>query len=105
MEEHPADESAVRAALDRILASEAFASTARMSRLLRLVVERSLEGRADEIKEYVLGTEVFDRGPDYDPRLDAIVRVEARRLRTKLDEYYAGPGADDPVLVLIKRGT
>ncbi len=105
MEEHPADESAVRAALDRILASEAFASTARMSRLLRFVVERSLEGRADEIKEYVLGTEVFDRGPDYDPRLDSIVRVEARRLRTKLDEYYAGPGADDPVLIRIKRGT
>lgn len=105
MEEYPADESAVRAALDRILASEAFASTARMSRLLRFVVERALEGRADEIKEYVLGSEVFDRGPEYDPRLDSIVRVEARRLRTKLDEYYSGPGAGDPVLIRIKRGT
>jgi TolB-like protein len=76
-----------------------------MSRLLRFVVERTLDGRADEIKEYVLGTEVFDRGPDYDPRLDSIVRVEARRLRTKLDEYYSGPGASDPVLIRIRRGT
>lgn len=99
------DADAVRAALTRILASDMFASTGRMSRLLRFVVERTLDGHGDEIKEYVLGTEVFDRGADYDPRLDSIVRVEVRRLRTKLDEYYAGPGSGDPLVIRIRRGT
>ncbi len=48
-----------------------------MARFLRLAVERTLEGKADELKEYVIGLEVFDRGASYDPRVDPIVRVEA----------------------------
>lgn len=76
-----------------------------MSRLLRFLVERTLDGRADEIKEYVLGVEVFDRGGGYDPRLDSIVRVEVRRLRSKLDEYYLADGAADPVRIRIPRGS
>jgi len=69
-----------------------------MARFLRLAVDRTLEGRAGELKEYLIGVEVFDRKPSYDPRVDPIVRVEARRLRSKLKAYYEGDGRNDPVL-------
>lgn len=91
--------------LERILRSDSFAAAARHSRLLRYLVERTLAGDGDQLKEYVLGTEVFDRRGDYDPRIDSIVRVEARRLRRRLDEYYRGPGRSDPVLITIPKGT
>jgi adenylate cyclase len=99
----PTDE--VRAALERILAAEAFANAGRVARLLRYVVERTLAGEGDAIKEYVLGVEVFDRSDSFDPRLDSIVRVEARRMRARLDDYYHGPGAADPVIISIPRGS
>jgi TolB-like protein len=95
----------VRRQLDRILASEGFTNADRMTAFLRYVVERSLSGEGDQVKEYVVGIEVFGRDAEYDPRLDSIVRVEARRLRTKLDEYYAGPGSQDPVLIQMRRGS
>lgn len=95
---------AVRAQLDRILASPGFANADRLRRFLRFVVERTLDGEGDTLKEYRLGTEVFDRPSDYDPRLDSIVRVEARRLRSKLAEYYEGPGRADPVLIRVDKG-
>jgi serine/threonine-protein kinase len=99
----PAD--AVRAQLERILASPGFANAGRLSRFLRFVVERTLEGEGDSLKEYRLGTEVFDRPSDYDPRLDSIVRVEARRLRAKLAEYYEGPGRGDPIDIRVDKGS
>jgi TolB-like protein len=95
----------VRVQLERILASDGFANAERMSRFLRYVVDRVLAGQGDQIKEYVVGVEVFGRQAEYDPRVDSIVRVEARRLRTKLDEYYSGPGRDDPVVIELRRGT
>ncbi len=70
-----------------------------MSRFLRFAVDHSLSGHAGELKEYVIGVEVFDRSADYDPRVDPIVRVEARRLRSKLKAYYEGDGAADPVII------
>ena len=70
-----------------------------MVRFLRLTVERALAGQADELKEYLLGVEVFDRKASYDPRVDPIVRVEARRLRAKLKAYYEGDGSADAVLI------
>ena len=94
----------VRLQLDRVLASDMFASAARLSRFLRYVVERTLAGEGDRLKEYAIGVEVFDRDADYDPRTDSIVRVEAARLRTKLAEYYGGPGAADPVIIQVKKG-
>jgi len=69
--------------LQKILASKPFAQSARMSRFLRFTVERSVSGQPDQLKEYVIGVEVFDRKSSYDPRVDPIVRVEARRLRSK----------------------
>jgi TolB-like protein len=101
----PPTADAVRAQLERILASPGFANAGRLSRFLRFVVERTVEGDGDQLKEYLIGTEVFDRAGDYDPRLDSIVRVEARRLRAKLQEYYAGPGAGDAVIVSVDKGS
>ena len=79
----------VRQQLDRILASDLFANADRLSRFLRYVVERTLAGEGDQLKEYAVGVGVFDRGEQYDPRVDSIVRVEASRLRTKIDEYLS----------------
>ncbi|HUF48505.1 MAG TPA: hypothetical protein VMM93_11870 [Vicinamibacterales bacterium] len=94
----------IHAALGRISASRAFASSDRACRLLAYLVERTLEGQGDTIKESVVGREVFDRPEAYDPRLDSIVRVEMRRLRTRLDAYYAVDGARDPIVIAIPKG-
>jgi TolB-like protein len=94
----------VRRQLDRLLASAGFANAGRMSRFLKFVVEQSLAGEGERLKEYVIGVEVFDRDTDYDPRVDAIVRVEAARLRTKLTEYYAGDGHGDPLVLSLPKG-
>src|SRR5580700_2697895 len=91
--------------LEKILAHGLFARSERMGRFLRLAVERSLDGRADELKEYLIGVEVFDRKPSYDPRVDPIVRVEARRLRSKLKAYYDGEGRSDPIVIELLRGS
>ncbi len=87
-----------------ILRNELFAGSPRMARFLRFVVEEALAGRASQLKEVVVGTRVFDRQPSYDPRIDPIVRVEARRLRLKLGAYYDGPGAADPVVLELPKG-
>jgi TolB-like protein len=101
--EPSADE--IRLQLDRLVTSDGFANADRMSGFLRYVVERALAGESDQVKEYVIGVAVFGRDEQYDPRLDSIVRVEARRLRTKLDEYYADDGRDDPIVIRIRRGS
>ena len=94
----------VRTALERILASRTFAGADRLSRFLRFIVEHTLAGRADEVKEYLLGVEVFDRTDAFDPRLDTIVRVEARRLRARLADYYRDEGGADPLVIDLPKG-
>src|SRR5215475_2450780 len=89
----------VRIQLERILSSKVFVQSERLRRFLRTTVDRALAGETDQIKEYVLGRDVFDRDHTYDPRVDSIVRVEARRLRVKLRQYYQELGAADPVLI------
>lgn len=98
-------EDQVRAALDRVLAAPEFVNATRLSRFLRFAVEKALAGGGAELKEYLLGVEVFDRGQDFDPRLDPIVRVEAGRLRGKLQEYYEGGGQGDPVRIVFRKGS
>lgn len=98
------DPAAVRASLERVLASRTFAGAERLSRFLRFIVERTLDGHGDEVKEYLLGVEVFDRTDAFDPRLDTIVRVEARRLRARLADYYREDGAADAVVIGLPRG-
>ena len=98
------DPAEVRAALEQVLAGPSFVNAGRLSRMLRFVVERTLDGQGDQLKEYLLGVEVFDRPPEYDPRLDSIVRVEARRLRGKLAEYYEAEGAGDALRIRLTKG-
>lgn len=105
MSEHQAVAAeAVRVELDRVLASRGFANAGRLSRLLRHVVEKTLAGEGDQLKEYSVGMEVFDRDEKYDPRVDSIVRVEAGRLRSRLEEYYGADGAGDAVRISLPRG-
>ena len=104
MEVQPPDQSAIREALDRVLSSAAFARNERQSRFLRFLVDGHLEGRTDELKESVIALEVFDRPPDYDPKIDAIVRTEAVRLRARLAKYYDGEGLADPVVIELPKG-
>lgn len=98
------DAEAVREALRRALASRAFRQSKRMTRFLSHVVELSLTESPLALKEISIGTEVFDRPATYDPKVDPVVRNEARRLRRKLEEYYTSEGSADPVRISIPRG-
>jgi TolB-like protein/tetratricopeptide (TPR) repeat protein len=95
----------VREELARLLASDALINSPRLSTFLRMTVEATLAGQGDTLKEFSIGHDVFDRGSDYDPRTDSIVRVEALRLRRKLNEYYDGAGSDNPVLISFHPGS
>src|SRR5260370_677481 len=95
---------AARRQLCRVLESSGFTRNERLSRFLRFLVERHLEGRDAELKESVIGTEVFGRRPDYDPKHDAIVRTEAGRLRARLGEYYLGQGTSDELIIELPKG-
>jgi predicted ATPase len=98
------NEAAVRQQLQRILASDAFASAPVLQRFLSHVVEHGLREGDAPLKEYSIGVDVLGRGADFDPRVDTIVRVHARRLRSRLNAYYTGPGRDDPVRISIPKG-
>lgn len=94
----------MRVQLQRILGSSTFADAERGSRFLRFVVETALEGRTGEIKESVIGVEVLGRSPSFDPKTDPIVRVEAGRLRARLNSYYEGEGKGAAVLISLPKG-
>lgn len=93
----------VQEELQRILASPTFLNARRPSQFLRFIVDETLAGE-ERLKEYLIGVEVFDRPQDYDPKDDPVVRVEAGRLRKKLAEYYAGPGANDTLIIELPKG-
>jgi TolB-like protein len=99
----PIPDQDIRAELDRILASKGFSGAGRLSKLLRYCVDKTLAGENDQLKEYAVGVDVFERGGDYDPRLDSIVRVEAGRLRSRLDEYYTSDGSSG-IRISLPRG-
>ena len=95
----------VRRQLSRIATHPLFIRSARIRRFLEFTIECHLAGRAHELKEYVLGVEVFDRPPTHDPRIDPIVRVEARRLRAKLRAFYQSEGAADDLIIEYPSGS
>ena len=97
-------ESEVRKQVEHILASRDFSASERLQNFLGFVVGATLDGQADRIKGYTIATEVFGRGDDFDPQTDPIVRVEARRLRRRLEHYYLVDGATDPILIEIPKG-
>ena len=90
--------------LDRILSSGTFQGAGRSGALLRFVIERTLDGKADELKEYTLGAEALGRGAKFDPRNDSIARVEASRLRSRLELYYASEGRGNLVRISLPKG-
>lgn len=98
-------EKLVREEVAKMVASQPFARGEKLCRFLRYIVEETLAGRTDNLKEYNIGVTVYERRPDYDTRSDATVRVEASRLRTKLIEYYAGPGAVSPIRIELPKGS
>jgi TolB-like protein/Flp pilus assembly protein TadD len=95
---------AARRQLEKVLASPGFARNERLSRFLRFVVDRHLDGRDGELKESLIGIEVFGRIPGYDPKKDPIVRTEASRLRARLSEYYVGEGKADLLVIELPKG-
>jgi hypothetical protein len=98
-------DQAIREELSRLLASPIFAHSDRLARFLRLTVETTLAGKGETLKEYVIGTEVYDRKPPYHPNVDSIVRSEARRLRNKLRQFYESVGKDDPIFIYYRTGS
>ncbi len=98
-------EQAARAQLERVLGSTAFRYSERLSRFLRFIVEQRLAGHADQLKESVIAVEIFDREASYDTRVESVVRVQAGRLREKLERYYDGEGRDDPVHIALPKGS
>ena len=94
----------VRAELAHILASDLFSRSERLSAFLKFVVEQTLDGHGDQLKEQVLATELYGRGTDFSTAADPIVRVDARRLRDKLREYYAS-APHHAVVISIPKGS
>jgi Tol biopolymer transport system component len=94
----------IRAQLERLAASPEFVRTDRMVRFLRFVVEKTLLGDMAALRERQIGIEVFDRSEDWDPKLDNIVRSEARRLRGKLDAYAESASPDETVRITMPKG-
>jgi hypothetical protein len=103
--EYKISEQAIREELSRVLQSSMFAQSDRLGRFLRFTVETTLAGEADTLKEYLIGTEVYERNSSYHPSEDSIVRGEARRLRSKLKEYYESVGKDDGVIISYRPGS
>ncbi|MDK3075556.1 hypothetical protein QO034_21035 [Sedimentitalea sp. JM2-8] len=98
------DDIEVRRQLERILGFSQLQANARRREMLAFIVDEALAGRASELKATTIAMAVFDRGADFDQQSDPIVRLEARKLRRDLDNYYAGPGRTDPVRIEVPKG-
>ena len=98
------DAPKIRAQLDRILSSKAFRQVDRLQRFLSFIVNETLSGPGDNLKEFLIGIEVFGKEATFDPRMDPIVRVQARRLRARLTRYYREEGQNDEILIELPKG-
>src|SRR5579864_2248535 len=101
---HEISADSVRSELDKILSSPGFVNADRLSRFLRYTVEETLTGQTDKLKESLLGIDVFGRKPSYDPRVDAVVRTEAVKLRARLRDYYETEGREDQIIIDLPKG-
>ena len=97
--------ASIRQQLDRILSHPEFSQADRLKGFLRFIVEETLAGRADQLKEFTIGLEVFGRDGSFDPQNDTIVRVSAGNLRRRLNQYYLTDGQHDPVHLILQKGT
>ena len=91
--------------LNKMVASHIFARSKQLCRFLRFVVEETLHGNAETLKESRIGTTVFRRGELFNPGIDPIVRVQARRLRSKVEQYYETEGQQDPLVIRFRAGS
>lgn len=98
------DKDAVLAALDRLTAWSEMARSPQLTRFLDYIVRKRLDGDTQSIKAYSIAVDVFGRPTDFDPQSDPIVRVQARRLRALLDQYYRGPGAQERLQIVLPIG-
>jgi TolB-like protein/tetratricopeptide (TPR) repeat protein len=94
----------IRQQLSRIMASATFQKVDRLKRFVNFIVVEAVAGRSDQLKEYVVGTEVFGKDQSFDPRNDPIVRVQARRLRARLDQYFREEGLADEFIIELPKG-
>jgi TolB-like protein len=99
-----AEPQGIEQALERVLESACFRKCAQLSRFLRYAVAQALAGSNATAKETLIAIEIFGRPPDYDPSIDPVVRVEARRLRSKLAQYYQTEGFNDPLRIDLPKG-
>jgi TolB-like protein/Tfp pilus assembly protein PilF len=97
-------EKAIRQQLNRILASKTFHQVDRLKRFVSFIVLEGVAGRGGELKEYVIGVQVFGKESAFDPRTDPIVRVQARRLRARLVRYYREEGQQDDIIIDLPKG-
>lgn len=102
---HPVSPEAVREQVERIVADPLFRNSKRYSGLLKFLAERSVDGRTDDLKERVIGIEVFGRAPDYDTSNDATVRVTANEVRKRLLLYYSKPGHEHELRIDVPNGS
>jgi tetratricopeptide (TPR) repeat protein len=102
--DHASEKAAVRRELECLLASPALRNSDQLRQFLRYIVERTLAGEGDLLKEYRLGVEVFDRDASFDPKIDPVVRMAARRLRAKLKEHYENGGLRAAVRIEVPKG-
>src|ERR1700676_1096798 len=91
--------------LDRVLASHEFRSSKRSQEFLRYVIDHTLRGQSEMLKERTIGIEVFGRPTSYDPSDDATVRVKAGEVRKRLGLYYSTQGAANPLRIELPSGT
>lgn len=91
--------------LNRVLSSSAFVKSDRLRKFLRFIVKETLAGRAEALKEYAIALDVFGRDESFDPQTSSVVRVEASRMRAKLDNYNAIEGLNDLVHISLPAGT
>ena len=93
-----------KAELNRVLTSPSFTKSPNLSRLLAYLCNKYVEGNSQDLNEYSIGVEALGRTPDFDPGMSSIVRVEAHRLREKLNRYYETEGADHPMVIVLEAG-
>src|SRR4249920_1971751 len=94
----------VRDQVERIVSSATFRPADRLKHFLSFVAGQVLQGQGDSLKEYAVGVQVFGRDSSFDPRTDPVVRVQARRLRARLDRYYLEEGQNDQILIDLPKG-
>jgi tetratricopeptide (TPR) repeat protein len=95
----------IQSQLERILGSAQFRDSLRLTQFLSFVVTTTLAGKTEFIKAYTIATQALRRDGDFDPQTNAIVRVEAGRLRRALARYYAQDGRDDTLIIDLPRGS